>query len=395
MEPPPVSAEDARHLFAGQPPRSPELLEYLGLDRWTEFLRAEYLDGYLADGGTKVKLLLGTAGSGKSHQLALAAKAARDAGYLTAEIDARGDGRLFPMDRFFAAIVRSIDLSALIQRLCDPIVQSVGYQPDEIPPGSRFLDWAEQERGVVRAELERRVRESLGRIIRTPGLDLTLGVAIGHLAADHLGLSQLNEVEEDALKRWFQAEKTGVAVLRGLRLYKRVDRHTARALLLSLVTLAVQAGYRGLVVCVDNLEVLLERDSATGRQLYTRTVRDESYEAIRELIDEIDEAHGTLFLFAGRRSLLDDEKAGVSSYEALRLRLLPEVRGLRFNPYADVVDMDAALALGYLTAEDLRQFESRVKHLRPELYRVLGDEAHDAPVSGEGLRRIVLGGLTQ
>src|SRR5439155_1323732 len=85
------------------------------------------------------------------------------------------------------------------------------------------------------------------------------------------------------------------------------------AFLRSLAALGRQAGFRGLLVAVDNLDALMERDPETGRLRYTRGVRDEAYEAIRELVDDVDEAHGVLWLFAGRPAGLDDERAGIAS----------------------------------------------------------------------------------
>jgi len=203
-------------------------------------------------------------------------------------------------------------------------------------------------------------------------------------------------VEEGALRRWFRAEKVGLAELRPLRLYKRADRHSARNFLRSLVALALRAGYRGLVVTVDNLDALLERDPATGRLRYTRAVRDEAYEAIRELIDDVDELQATLFLFAGRRGVLEDEKGGISSYEALRLRLLPEVRASRFNPYADVVDLDQARALQYLSAADVRQLTERAAALAPAVRAARQDlPAPEPPSLNSGLRPIILAGISQ
>src|SRR5205823_2554062 len=222
------------------------------------------------------------------HQLALAAATARTGGYLVAQVDARLAERVFPLDRLYGEVMRSVDLKEIVARLCGTIVSDAGYQPEEVPPGERFLDWVERERGVPRAPLERRLLEAVGKVAREPAFDLAFGTAVAHLAADQLGYRLLNEVEAGALWRWLLGAKVGLAELRPLRLYKRVDRHTARGALRSLAALALQAGYRGLVVCVDNLDALLERDAETGRLRYTRGVRDEAYEAIRELIDDVD-----------------------------------------------------------------------------------------------------------
>lgn len=391
--PPPVSPQDARLLASGQPPESPGLLRHLAWPTWNDFLCAEYLEGYVADGGAKVKLLIGSPGSGKSHQLDLAALTAGEAGYLAVRVDARAVERAFPLVRLYGEIARGVDLRELVARLCAPVVRDLGYEPGEVPAGERFLTWVEREHGAARAPLERRLFEALGQIVRHPSLDITFGAAIGQLAAHFLGMVTLNEAEESVLRRWFAADRVSLAELRPLRLFKRVDRYTARAFLHSLVAIALRAGYRGLVAAVDNLDVLLERHPESGRLRYTRIVRDEAYEAIRELIDDVDESRATLFLFAGRRGVLEDEKAGISSYEALRLRLLPEVRSARFNPFADVVDLDQARELGYLSCANLSELASRVAALAPAVREALAGADAPPPPGLAGLRQIVVKGI--
>jgi bacteriophage exclusion system BrxC/D-like protein len=293
-------------------------------------------------------------------------------------------------------VMRSIDLREVVARLCALIVRDVGYQPEEVSAGERFLEWVERERGVPRAPLERRLLEALGKVAREPAFDLAFGTAITHLAADHLGYRLLNEVEAGALWRWLLGAKVSLSELRPLRLYKRVDRHSARGALRSLAALALQAGYRGLVVCVDNLDALLERDPDTGRLRYTRGLRDEAYEAIRELIDDVDEGRASLYLFAGRRTVLEDEKAGISSYEALRLRLVPEVRANHFNPYTDVVDLDQARALGYMSAADLQDLAARAAALAPAIRGLAAGLAPpEVPPSSGEVRKVVLEGITR
>src|SRR5437764_10031163 len=292
--------------------------------------------------------------------------------------------------------MRSIDLREVVARLCAVIVREVGYQPEEVAAGERFLEWVERERGVPRAPLERRLLEALGKVAREPAFDLAFGTAVAHLAADHLGYRLLNEVEAGALWRWLLGAKVSLSELRPLRLYKRMDRHTARGALRSLAALALQAGYRGLVVCVDNLDALLERDLDTGRLRYTRGLRDEAYEAIRELIDDVDEARASLYLFAGRRTVLEDEKAGISSYEALRLRLVPEVRANHFNPYADVVDLDLARSLRYLSASDMQELAARAAALAPSVRGLAaGLPPPEVPASPGEIRQIVMEGIAR
>src|SRR5207248_6482160 len=127
MTVPVLCARDAERLLAGEPPVTADALIYLGWPRWIDFLRAEYLEGFIAEGGAKVKLVVGSPGSGKSHQLALAAATARTGGYLVAQVDARLAERVFPLDRLYGEVMRSVDLKEIVARLCGTIVSDAGY----------------------------------------------------------------------------------------------------------------------------------------------------------------------------------------------------------------------------------------------------------------------------
>ena len=73
---------------------------------------------------------------------------------------------------------------------------------------------------------------------------------------------------------------------------------------------------------------------------YTKTRRDDTYESIRELIDDIDSLRNVMFLLCFDRELMDQESIGMKSYQALWLRIQNEVMSTRFNAFADIVDMD-------------------------------------------------------
>ena len=54
-----------------------------------------------------------------------------------------------------------------------------------------------------------------------------------------------------------------------------------------------------------------------------------------------------MFVYAFDRELLDNENAGIKSYQALWMRIQNEIVGERFNRFADMVDMDRLAAQEY------------------------------------------------
>ncbi len=80
---------------------------------------------------------------------------------------------------------------------------------------------------------------------------------------------------------------------------------------------------------------------------YTKVKREDTYESIRQLIDDIDSMKNIMFVYAFDRELLDNENAGIKSYQALWMRIQNEIVGERFNRFADMVDMDRLAAQEY------------------------------------------------
>lgn len=65
------------------------------------------------------------------------------------------------------------------------------------------------------------------------------------------------------------------------------------------------------------------------------------------MIDDIDSMKHIMFVYAFDRELLDNENAGIKSYQALWMRIQNEIVGERFNRFADMVDMDRLAAQEY------------------------------------------------
>jgi hypothetical protein len=160
-----------------------------------------------------------------------------------------------------------------------------------------------------------------------------------------------------------------VAALRKLGMSPaKITKHNARHMLRSLVEVIRMAGYAGLAVGIDDLEILAGVSSLEEIR-YTKMRREDAYESIRELIDEIDTLSHIMFVFAFDRDLLDDEAAGFKSYQALWMRVQNEIESRCFNLFSDIVDLDKMA---------WRQHASR------DLEKPRGVPSEAQPESGEG-----------
>jgi hypothetical protein len=120
-----------------------------------------------------------------------------------------------------------------------------------------------------------------------------------------LGYPALEPASLDLLIGWLQSEK-GIRIpqLRKLGLSPaRITKYNARHMLRSLVQVLRIAGYTGLAIGVDDLEILTSVSSLEEIR-YTKMRREDAYESIRELIDEIDTLSQIMFVFAFDKDLL-------------------------------------------------------------------------------------------
>jgi len=267
---------------------------------------------------------------------------AEESGYLTAQVDAAAVARVHLFNHFYQAAVGELDLAGLIDDYCRFVIRDLGYDPREIPAGTNFVDWAGTFHGRVPVMLRREVRERLERdLFRNKLLNRSFATVVLQLAAEALGAAerQLAPEERALLFAWIRGEPVLLREMRRFHVFTRADRYNARLFLRSLVELARLAGKTGLFIVLDHLEVLLSRKE-TGRLLYSRAARVEFYESVRQLIDEIDMLHHLFIVLGFHRELVDNEQAGLKSYEALWLRIQSEIDGARVNLFRDFLDLD-------------------------------------------------------
>ncbi|HAI21817.1 MAG TPA: hypothetical protein DCM14_07990 [Clostridiales bacterium UBA8153] len=321
------------------PPTDPLLLRDLFVDPLdlVGFLRCRYLDSYLKDGGSKLKLLVGREGSGKSHLCHFLAAAAKDLGYITRVVSA-GELPLFSFDQIYRQIMTGVDPADLVRKYTLALVKGLGYTY----PGQeeRFLDWAIAQ-GRDGRLVSRELQDHLGRDLTLDrDLDRSFATALTLLAADELGMRPLDPAARLAVIAWLQGHPVSARQRNWLQIRKAIDRYSARLIFRSFLHFLPKAGVKGVVLVVDDFHLVTETRPG-GPVKYTRTRRDDLYESMRQVIDEVDALKGFLMLLSGRRALLDDEKHGVRSYEALWMRLQNEVRSAKVNRFADLLDLDA------------------------------------------------------
>ncbi len=359
-----ISELDIDDLRSGQPPLSKELLTKMSLGRelWLDRIRDYYLINYIASGGSKVKVLVGGEGSGKTHLIRCIQQDAKALGYEAVYLSARdySDYRLNQLPGLYRAIVQQIDKERLVRGLCCRVAQQLGYEADKYDGTDIFIQILIKDTELPREEASREIKKAAGHVFRHVDFGPSFR-AFAYRVTNHRMING-NEKDIQLALRWLSGEKLERHERKDLLLFEQLQRNNARYWLNSLVRLLKIAGMTGLVVAIDELEVMTERSKETGRFIYSPNAIKDICELFRQLIDDAELLNNFLLLLAGRREMIEDEKRGFVSYDALWMRLQTGLVQKKFNPLADMVDTDAHLEVNG------KDFPDRVQtHLRQML----------------------------
>ena len=304
-----------------------------------DFIRDMYLKDFIAKGGSKIKFVTGRQGSGKTYFLNELQKDAETAGYITVRFSAR-DIWLHSFLDIYLAILSQCDMPDRIRECADEVIRRMEYNPGEIPEGETFTEYINKQASSLFSK--RALREELtSMFLKNPILDNNFAAVCAQLCGDVLGHPMMEEGEKELLYAWLNADKSmKLTIIRALGLAPfRITKTNARHMLRSLSEVIRLSGHAGLLVLVDDLDILQDK-SGTEEIHYASVRRNDAYESIRQLIDDIDTMHNLMFVFAFDRKLMDNEKTGLKSYQALWMRIQNEVGTERINRFADILDLD-------------------------------------------------------
>jgi hypothetical protein len=338
-----IDEVDLLELQAGNPPANSRLLMDMTIGRplWLDRFQEHYLYNYIGRGhGSKVKLLVGGEGTGKTHLLRCVEQDARAQGYEAVYISLRDtDFKLSNVPDLYRVIVGQIDKEKLVRGLCSRVAASLGYGADVYDGSERLLPQMVELEKLPVHDIIRVIRSQVGETFR--GLDI--GPAFATFCYQ-VTSSRMVFGKEDTIRmalKWLMGTKLERNEKQATGLFEVLQKANARAWLNSLIHILNVAGMSGLLVMIDDLEEMTKAAPGTGRYRYTINAVKDTCELFRQLIDDAEMLNSFILLLAGRKEIVTDEKRGFVSYEALWRRLQTGlVPGERFNPYCDIVDLD-------------------------------------------------------
>ena len=335
-------AASLSRLMRGQAPGQGELLDEItvGLDSLADFVDEQYLQTYIPAGGSKIKCVTGRPGCGKTHFAQVMLKKAEAEGFLTVSFSAKTVG-LYDFREIYLEILRQCGIERVLSGCAGQIIRELGYDPNAFKPGQSLMDYlAERGEGdpLSKGELRAALRTYF---TRNPRLDNTFAGCCQLLTGGLLGHPLLENASRELILGYLYGDRSvKLAQMRALGLSPAgITKYNARHLLRSLCEAVRLAGFKGLLIVIDDMETLLNRTSDEAIR-YTKLRREDTYESIRQLIDDIDSMRNVMFLLCFRRELMDDDSYGMKSYQALWMRLQNEVVSTRFNRFADIIDLD-------------------------------------------------------
>jgi P-loop Domain of unknown function (DUF2791) len=307
----------------------------LSAEAWLTTLRSEYLETFVRDGGCAVKVAVVDEPEVGAKLRARLCEESAALGYATAFVDA-ATCKVHLIDRFFNEIARQIDWDTLARSFLRERLLARGFRLPE--DGSldvhAIAAHNDQDEGLV---LQDARTDLTNHLLRDYSLTKEFRLAVNQLC---LALLEPNDLQRDRAQNimdWLRGDILRIGLVREAFIYQKINRHTARTMLVSAATFARKAGLAGLVVLADISRYASgRRDDAVNR--YSKPAALDMYETLRQFIDGTDDMRGSLLVFLTGPEFPSDEQRGMRAYNALHLRLADDVRDRRrANPLAPMV----------------------------------------------------------
>ena len=316
---------------------------------WLPVIRDEYLDSYVARGGSSVKFAV-PLGDGETPVIrAEIERLARDSGHIFVSVDAAST-RVHMIDQVFFSVAEQIPWRQTVRSVIGRRVTSLGLaMPPDTADGPLFEAIAhanELDPDYVQLELRRKVVQQVFREYR---LAKDFRVAMTQLILAELSGGHEADTVFDTLRDWLTGANRTVSAVKPFQIYTRIHRANARFCLESAVSWVSLAGHAGTTIVMDVSRLGLARNPRDDRIFYSRAAAVDAYEVLRQFIDTSDRLTSCMIIVLAGREFLDDDPGsrGLGGYAALKFRIFDEVRDRRIvNPFASLVRLDAGEGMG-------------------------------------------------
>ncbi len=308
----------------------------VGRQNWLTFIEDDF-DHYIAEGGAKVRFIVGDYGDGKTHFMSVIRHMALEKGFAVSFVVLT---REVPMQKFevvYREIVRQLKTPATLQ----PDF-SGGGAPGAEEPGIRGLaaGWIESLSSRLTSEGDDSpLREKLAllreELSGLPGMDANFANGLMGLIEGRFGPLEEGETEEEraagreALYQWLEGGKAAKKDLKPFQVFEVLNKTNSKRFLNSLLAFLGYLGCKGLILLMDELETVVAQSAS---------VRNAAYENVRLLIDNSEQARHLHIFFSIIPDVILSEK-GFKSYDALWSRVRSVGESKRLNYRSILIDL--------------------------------------------------------
>ena len=313
----------------------------LALQDWLHFIRTEYLDGFIDDGGSALKFAVPVKEDLAPLLKDRFAGDARGLGYLVVEVDA-GVTRVHMLQEIFFRIAEQIDWRLLARLVVLKLCEDLPYEIKGVDPSgdSPILEAISAANDVPESQVALDLRRRLpAAVTQNRGMSRDFRLAMTQLCITEMG-GTAQDHEAVPLIEWLTGVNRRVSSVRHYLIYNGILRTNARHFLESLLYWVRFVGFSGTAIILDASRVTLRRNPRDGLRFYSRSAVMDHYELLRELIDGADRLDGLMMVVLAGEDFLDTDLRGkgFSIYQALRSRIADEVRSrTQANPLATLV----------------------------------------------------------
>ena len=352
-----LTQQEAQHIIrklgeSGIPPTRGLEAYTVGMDSLLGTLESEYLKGYLRDGGSSFKLVVGEYGSGKSHFLYRLRDIAWQNGYVVSRTEL--SPKECPYDnqlKVYQAVINN-----LIYHDPDPnIADTQGIEAFLENHFFHTMRMLGIEQMMTSIGVDVRVKMWLETILRFK----VESPSYRHAVYFYLqAVAEENEAKKRVIGAWLRGESVALKDVREFSISERIDRSVAFKMLRSLAQLIHELGYAGLALLFDEGDRMVSIGSSRTEKV--------ACDNLREVIDRCagESLPATLFVYAVPPYFVTNI---APQYEALSQRISSKVKFSRKNPYSVQISLDQ---LDYPGEELLRKIGEKLLGIFEQAYGI-------------------------
>ncbi len=308
-------------------------------DDWAAVV-SDDIPNFVGSGGALVRFVVGDSASVRTRTKQVLKSLGTSSKLHFFDIDGSETRLHFPND-LLAAIGSQIDFHKVMTSFMLRAVIDEGYEIPSQATDFILSDIASINRVAtkdIHAVINARIRSA---IMRDRRLVRDVRFALWAIAREVLRGTP-SEVASDVPRRWLQGKVSGIRELREFGILQKVNRYNARGILRSVLTWIPTSEWRGSIVFVDATRLAAPRNLRDGTIYYARTALSDTYEVMRQFIDDTDDMSHVLLVYSMPPEFLSLEPRGrgMGAYQALQFRVNGFPEATSPNPLSNLVVLE-------------------------------------------------------